>query len=126
MTYDRKFLLRALAYAAIGMALGIYMAASHNHVQHVTHAHVLLVGFAVSVIYGVVHKLWLGTGKQTLAKAQFFVHQGGAAALFLGLSALYGKLIPEPKVGPVLGIASIAVFTGLLLMFAMVIKQRRA
>ena len=56
---DRKYLVFALVYAILGMSLGIFMAASHNHGQFVTHAHLLLIGFVVSLIYGVIHKLWL-------------------------------------------------------------------
>ena len=47
---SRRYLVWALCYAAIGMALGIYMAASHNHGELVTHAHVLLVGFVLSLV----------------------------------------------------------------------------
>lgn len=42
MSYDKRYLLCALGYAAAGMGLGIFMAASHNHGQLVTHAHAML------------------------------------------------------------------------------------
>ena len=48
MRFNRKLLLWALSYTVAGMALGIVMAASHDHAQPVTHAHALLVGFVVS------------------------------------------------------------------------------
>lgn len=48
MSYDRKYLVWALCYLAAGMALGIYMGASGNHGQLVTHAHTLQVGFVAS------------------------------------------------------------------------------
>ena len=47
---DRKFVISALCYALLGMVLGIHMAASKDHGQFVTHAHIMLVGFVVSFI----------------------------------------------------------------------------
>jgi hypothetical protein len=58
-SFDRQYLIWALSYGAAGMALGIYMAASHDHGEFVTHAHIMLVGFVTSLIYAVIHRLWL-------------------------------------------------------------------
>lgn len=124
MSLDRKYLVWSLGYATLGMCLGIFMAASHNHVQHVTHAHILLVGFVLSLIYGVIHKLWLGEDTPGLAKTQFVVHQAGAVTMFAGLALLYGNVFPETGLGPILGLASIAVLTGALLMLVLVFKNR--
>ena len=122
MSFDRKYLVWALSYVAVGMGLGIFMAASHNHSQHVTHAHILLVGFVVSLIYAVIHKLWLGEKPPRLAKAQFIVHQAGAVTMFTGLFLMFGNIVPEAQLDPVLASASIAVFTAALLMIFMVLK----
>lgn len=123
MSLDRKFLLWALGYAVAGMALGIFMAASHNHAQHVTHAHILLVGFVVSLIYAVIHKLWLGDSPPRLARIQFLVHHAGALTLFAGLLSLFGNVLPEARLDPVLAIASITVFAAALMMLFMVVKS---
>jgi hypothetical protein len=48
MNLDRRFLIWALGYAAVGMSLGLYMAGSQNHGELVTHTHILLVGFVLS------------------------------------------------------------------------------
>lgn len=122
MSFDRKYLVWGLAYAAAGMGLGIFMAASHNHGQHITHAHINLVGFVVSLIYGVIHKLWLGEKTPGLAKAQFIVHQTGAVAMFVGLFMLYGDILPEAQLEPILSLSTIAVLLGALLMLFMVLK----
>ncbi|MGV3740792.1 MAG: hypothetical protein ACO1NO_00600 [Burkholderiaceae bacterium] len=123
MSMDRKYLIAALAYAVIGMALGIHMAASHNHVQHVTHAHILLIGFVVSFVYGIIHKLWLVQAGAGLAKIQFAIHQLGAIVLLVGLFLLYGNFIPEPTLGPIMGIASVCILIGMLLMMVLVLKK---
>ena len=126
MSFDRKYLISALCYAIAGMCLGIFMAASHNHGQHVTHAHAMLVGFVVALIYGVIHKLWLPQKSSTLASAQFIVHQLGAILMVLGLFLLYGEFVPEAQIETLLKIASLAVLLGAVLMLTMVVKSRPA
>jgi undecaprenyl pyrophosphate phosphatase UppP len=92
---DRKFIMAALGYAVIGMVLGIYMAASKNHGQFVTHAHIMLLGFVVSFIYGLCHKLWLNNTTSKLAVVQFYIHQAAALILVGGLFMLYGQFMEE-------------------------------
>jgi len=123
MGFDRKYLVWALAYVALGMGLGIHMAASHDHAQHVTHAHILLVGFVVSFIYAVIHKLWLGGKASWLAWVQLIAHQAGALTMFSGLFLLYGSLVPAARIEPVLALSSIVVFVAALLMIVMVLKK---
>ena len=57
MSLDKKFVVWALSFAAVGLSLGIYMAATQNHSELVAHAHIMLIGFVVSFIYGIIHKL---------------------------------------------------------------------
>lgn len=40
-----KFIKSAVVYIILGMILGIYMAASQNHSQMPTHAHLNLIGW---------------------------------------------------------------------------------
>lgn len=122
MSFDRKYLVWALGYVAIGMCLGIFMAASHNHAQYVTHAHINLVGFLLSLGYGIIHKLWLGQPNLIIARIQFIVHQAAALTMFTGLFLLYGNLVPEAQLDPILAIAAISVLVGALLMLYMVFK----
>lgn len=124
MGFDRKYLVWSLAYVALGMSLGIYMAASHNHAQHVTHAHILLVGFVVSFIYAVIHKLWLGEQTSLLARVQLIAHQAGALTMFSGLFLLYGSIVAPESIEPVLALSSIVVLAAALLMIFMTLKSR--
>jgi len=124
MGFDKKYLVWSLAYVVAGMALGIFMAASHDHAQHVTHAHILLVGFVVSFIYAVIHKLWLGEQTSLLARVQLIAHQAGALTMFSGLFLLYGSIIPPESIEPVLALSSIVVLAAALLMIFMTLKSR--
>lgn len=104
------------------MCLGIFMAASHDHGEHPTHAHINLIGFVLSLSYGIIHKLWLVHVNQIIAKIQFIAHHAGAITIFAGLFLLYGNTVPEAKLDPILAIGSITVLVGALLMFYMVLK----
>lgn len=124
MGFDKKHVLFALCYALAGMGLGIYMAASQNHGQHVTHAHILLVGFITSVVYGVVYKLWLPAAKPVVAWVQFGAHQAGVLAMCTGLFLLYGGFAPPATLEPLLGRSSVAVLLGAATMCFMVFRAR--
>ena len=121
---DRKFVISALCYAMLGMLLGIYMAATQDHGQFVTHAHIMLVGFVVSFIYALCHKLWLDGPNRRLAQIQFYLHQGGAAVMVAGLFLLYGRLMPSERVDPFLAVASLAVLIAMGMMLTLLIRQR--
>ena len=120
---DRKFVLTSLIYAVIGMALGIFMAASQNHGQMVSHAHIMLAGFVVTFIYGLCHKLWLDSDGTLLAKIQFYTHQVGVAIMSIGLFLLYGNFVKLEVIDPILALSSIAVLFGMLLMGVLFIKS---
>jgi len=126
MRFDRKYVAWALSYAAIGICIGIYMAASQNYAQREAHTHTLLVGFVLSLAYGVIHKLWIEQPQPVIAKTQFIVHQAGAVLMSLGLFLLYGNVAPAALLNPILGISSLAVLVGVLLMTYMVLKANPA
>lgn len=115
----------ALGYAILGMLLGIYMASSKNHGQLVTHAHIMLIGFVVSFAYAVIYKVWLTEYSHKLAMLQFALHSLGTILIVIGLFCLYGQWLPEPTIGPILGIASILVLSAMVVMKVQFIKQAK-
>lgn len=121
--FDRSYLVWALGYALVGMGLGIYMGASRNHGQFVSHAHIMLVGFVTSLIYAVIHRLWLTAPSRALASIQFILHQAGSLAMFTGLLLMYGHVLGEDRAGPLMGAATGAIILGMLLMLVMVLRQ---
>ena len=122
MKIDRRFVIWGLCYAAAGMMLGIYMAASGNHAQLTTHAHILLIGFVVSFVYGLIHRLWLHEPGRGISNLQFLVHQVAALMAVTGLFLFYGGFASEAKLAPLLGTGSVGVLLGMLLMLYMVIR----
>ena len=121
MKIDRKFLLCSLAYAVFGMGVGIYMAASKNHTELVAHAHILLVGFLVSFVYGLIHKLWISAEVRSLANVQFYLHQISALIMSTGLLLFYGGLFRE-ALDPILAVSSLGVLAAALLMIYLVTR----
>jgi len=125
MKLDRKFLLCSLIYAVVGMCVGIYMAASKNHGQFVAHAHILLVGFVVSFIYGLIHRLWISAESVVTAKVQFYLHQLSALVMGVGLLLLYGGLF-QAILDPILASSAFGVLASAILMGYLVIKFPKA
>lgn len=105
-----------LAFAILGMALGIYMSVSKNHGQHVTHAHALLLGFVVSVLYAAIYRLWLSATSPRLAAIQTALHQLGTVLIVIGLLVLFSGTVAEDSLGPLLGGGSIAAISSAVLM----------
>jgi hypothetical protein len=123
---ENRYVLTALGYALLGLMLGIYMAASHNHAQMVTHAHILLLGFVVSFVYAAIYKLWIADTAGGLVKIQFFAHQSGIVLMGGGLFMLYGGLIAPATIEPVLAVGSLAILTGMVIMKIVFIRATRS
>ena len=126
MPVDRLHLLAGLAYAMVGLGLGIHMAASHDHGQAVTHAHLLLVGFLLTFAYAVIGRLWLPGRRGLLRTLQFWVHHAGAAGLISGLFLLYSGRLSLGALEPLLAASSILVLLALVLMSVMAARAESA
>jgi hypothetical protein len=117
---DRVYLTFSFIYALLGMVLGIVMAASGDHGQLVTHAHIMLAGFVVSFIYGVTYRFWLsGKLSDRWVWLQLVIHQVGIAMLAVGLYLAYGGHVDKMAIEPVLIAASLMVVGGMALMFGL-------
>jgi hypothetical protein len=99
------------------------MAATQNHGELVTHAHILMIGFVLSLVYGIIHKLWLTRPSSGLATFHFVLHQAAAITTSVGLFLLYGNLAPQPMLDPILSVGAIGVLLGMLLMLFMLIRS---
>lgn len=122
MNFDTRYVVWSLSFAAVGLGLGVFMGASHNHSELVTHAHILMIGFVVSFIYGIIHRLWLAQPSRAIATVQFALHQAAAITISVGLFLLYGNMVAAPVLEPILGIAAVGVLLGMLIMIYMVIR----
>ena len=81
---DRHFVTIGLAWLILGMVLGFYMGASGNNQLLDVHVAMVLPGFAVLTVYGVLYRLWPAMKQSPLAILQFWVAIIGVLALVVG------------------------------------------
>ena len=70
---DRAFVGVALFWLISGMGLGLYMGTTANNQLLTVHVTMMLSGFVVLAIYGVIYRLWPALKDSPLAKAQFWI-----------------------------------------------------
>lgn len=101
----------ATLYLLAGVALGMFMAATHNHAEVPVHAHMNLLGFATLALAGLWYRLQPDAADTLLAKAHFILHNVGLPVMSAGLYfLLQGNAAAEPAVAA----GSTAVVAGIL------------
>lgn len=116
------FFRTAVIYAVIGMALGVHMASSHNHDQHVTHAHINLIGWVTFSLFAFYYDRVKAAGQGLLAKIHFASAQIGYLMIVIGIWFIYGG---NPAVEPVAAIGSLIMLASMIL-FAVIVFRNTA
>lgn len=111
----RIHLLLGLVWLIAGMALGEHMGRTGDHAQMPTHAHIMLVGGVLSVLWALLYRAFALT-QGVIAWVQTVLYQIGALIMVAALYMLYGPMAGDPALGPVLGVSSILVIAGTVLM----------
>lgn len=112
MPVARLFLGVGSLYLVLGIGLGIYMGASGDHSISALHAHVNLLGFALSMFFGLVYHLFPVAGGSTLARMHFWLHLAGGTLLLVMLGLMLTGRITEAAMVPLAPIAELAVLLG--------------
>lgn len=116
-----RFFMSAALYVLIGMALGIYMAASGDHTMTPVHAHLNLVGWASMGLFGLYYHNVPVAAQTRLANIHFWVSSIGLWLMVPGIAlAITGG--PE---GLAAG-SSFVVIAGMLLFVFIVWSNRGA
>lgn len=118
----RAWLKAAAVYFVIGVGMGIYMGASHDHTLKPVHAHVNLLGWASMALIGFYVLHFGDRMSRRLERIQFWLHQVGAVILLVSLSLL---VLGNTAVEPVVGITSIVVGASVLLFAVNVFRSLR-
>ncbi len=109
-----RFLRVAVIYVLIGMALGIYMAASANHNQAPTHAHINLLGYVSMFLYGLFYHAYPNAAVGNLAKIHFWLSNISVIGMVSGVAIIYSGDMktgePIASLFSVLAILSMALF----------------
>jgi hypothetical protein len=86
----RNFFTLAVLHFLFGIAVGLYMAISANHTQHVSHAHIMLVGWVTSALFAFFYHLCPAVAARAIAKVHFWLHAASSAVMLVSLLLLYG------------------------------------
>lgn len=81
---DDIYILVGLIWLVLGMGFGIWMGITQQFQFANSHAHWNLVGFAISVLFGLIHRAYPALRGSRLAWPQFFVYESGAVLLVAG------------------------------------------
>jgi hypothetical protein len=102
----------AAVYLLVSLAIGMYMAITHNHALATVHTHAALLGWATMAVTGLVYLLLPACGGNRLAAAHFWLHNIGLPVMLAALTALI--LTGDERVEPVIGIGSMLVLLALV------------
>jgi len=87
----------AVFFVIIGMIMGVYMAASHNHTLGQAHAHINLIGWVSLFLIGLFYERRPQLDKSAGARWQVIIYTIGAVVLNAALAALLlGNAGAEP------------------------------
>lgn len=111
---SRQFISIGIVFLLLGIVIGLFMAMSGNHGQIPTHAHVMLAGWASSVLFGLVYQHYPAVAARWPARVHLVAHLVGLLAMSFGLARIYGGDIaggePFAAVGSLLFAAGALVF----------------
>lgn len=78
------YILLGLVWLVLGMVFGIWLGVAQKFDYANSHAHMNLVGFTISALFGLIHRQYPRLGESRLAGAQFGIYQLGAVLLVAG------------------------------------------
>jgi hypothetical protein len=118
--FDAAFVLAALAYAILGMTLGIWMGVNQDFAPRHIHAHINLLGWTSLALYGIVHRAWPALAHHPLARVQFWTAMLGTPIFLLGLP--FAMFYDQP-IGAIVG-SSLVLVAALMFAFMFWRKSR--
>ena len=81
---DRNYILLGLAWVVVGMIYGTWLGAT-NHMNYAnSHAHMNLLGFVASILFGLLHFAYPKLRESRLALPQFVIYEVGIVLLIIG------------------------------------------
>ena len=114
---SQLFFRSAVIFLVIGVAIGLHMAISDDHGAFPAHAHINLLGWVTSALFGGYYALNPAKAERRIAMIHFFVYTAGLVVM---LPALYVMLLGNEWVEPLLAAGSMIVAAGVLV-FAVVV-----
>lgn len=115
-TIAARFFGSAILFAILGLVLGNVMAATHDHGQLVTHAHMMLIGWVSFALFGLFYHRFPERAASRGAALHFWLAELSFIVLVVGLYGIYGG---APELDPMAGVGSIAYLVSMVV-FAVV------
>lgn len=113
---DRNYIMLGLAWVIVGMIFGTWLGAS-NHMNFAnSHAHMNLLGFVASTLFGLLHFAYPALRLSRLAVAQFATYEIGILILIVGKVLVDGG--HETVILPIGALITILGAAMMLVMFA--------
>jgi hypothetical protein len=109
---SRRWFYAAVLYFVLGVALGIFMGVSGDHLMFGVHAHMNLLGWVSLALIGLIYQRLPRVGANRLATLQFWLHMLGLPVMLFGIAATMGGYA---EVKPLLGAGATAVALSVLL-----------
>jgi drug/metabolite transporter (DMT)-like permease len=117
---SQLFFKTAVICLIVGLAMGLQMGISGNHIVIAAHAHLNLLGWVTCAIFGGYYALNPSKAGKKLAMVQYFIYTLGLVVM---LPALYFMELGNRQLEPLVAMGSIIVLVGVLL-FAVIIFSR--
>jgi len=93
---DKNYIMIGLVWVLVGMIFGTWLGAS-NHMNFAnSHAHINLLGFVVSSLFGIFYWAYPNMAKSKLAMWQFIIYEVGVALLIVGKVMTDNNGLPNP------------------------------
>ena len=109
---SRTFFIAALAFAILGMLLGLHMAISNDHSQMPTHAHMMVFGWLSLAVFAYFYQLFPERARTTNATIHCWLAIVSMVVLTIALYLLFAG---NTAIEPVAAIASIGLILSMLL-----------
>ncbi|WP_291844475.1 hypothetical protein [Maricaulis sp.] len=123
MKPERIHLTLGLIWLILGMLLGEHMGRSGDHTQMPTHAHMMLLGGVLPILWAILYRVFkLGSG--LLAWAQVGLHHIAVLVMIPSLYLMFGQMAEESTVGPLLGIGAILAIVSVALVLVLSLRAR--
>jgi len=81
---DKNYIMIGLVWVLIGMIFGTWLGASDHRNFADSHAHINLLGFVASSLFGIFYWAYPNMAKSKLAMWQFIIYEAGVAILIIG------------------------------------------
>lgn len=117
----QRWIFAAILYLGVGVMLGVYMGASHDHSLFPVHAHLNLLGWVTLALIGVIYHFFPVAGANRLATAQFWLHN---AALVVMMGALAVHLKGNPSIEPLIAVGSLGMLVSVFMFAGNVLLKR--